>query len=120
MFKNLGIKMKRFQKILIYLIVLMINFTYTQTDLLSQNDSLLIKDSLVIGSVYKVKLINNEIAVGKLQAYDSIYIKLMIDENVIRIKRNKIKSMKLSKYDYSTNSRFGNSQNNAPYLDLVE
>lgn len=102
----------------------MINLTFTQTDLLSQNDSLLIKDSLalkdslVIGSVYKVKLINDEIAVGKLQAYDSTYLWLMVDESVIRIKRDKIKSMKLSKYDYSTKSRLRNTQDNSPYLSI--
>ena len=110
--------MKHFQKILIYMVVLMINFVFLQTDLLSQNDSLILKDSLIIGSIYKVRLINDEFAVGKLHSYDSVNIKLMIDENVIKIKREKIKSMKFSKYDYSTKSGIGNSQLKFPFISI--
>jgi len=90
--------MKHFQKIIIYLVVLTINFAFIQTDLLSQNDSLVKKDSLIIGGVYKVTLISNEEVLGKIQGSDSASIKLKSHEEIVNINKDKIKSIEKLKY----------------------
>ena len=90
--------MKHFQKILTYLIVFIISFAFIQTDLLSQNDSLVNKDSLIIGGVYKVTLISNEEVLGEMQGSDSASIILLSHEDIVNVDKAKIKSIEKLKY----------------------
>ena len=110
--------MKHFQKIITYLVILTINFVFIQTDLLSQNDSLGKKDSLIIGGIYKVTLISGEVILGKIQSYNSISISVISDENVINIKQELIKSIEIPKIDYHTESSFGDLQNWDSYWSI--
>ena len=110
--------MIHFQKIIIYLIALTINFVFIQTDLLSQNDSLVNKDTLTIGGFYKITLISGEVILGEIQGYDSISISVISDENVINIKQEIIKSIEIPKIDYHTESSFGNLQNWDSYWSI--
>ena len=90
--------MKHFQKIIIYLVVLTINFVFIQTDLLSQNDSLVNEDSLIIGGVYKVTLLSDEEVLGKMQGSDSVSIKLKSHENILNVNKVQIKFIENLKY----------------------
>ena len=102
--------MKHFKNMLIYFVVLTINFVFTQTDLLSQNDSLVKKDTLIIGGFYKVTLINEQEFLGELQGHDSVSIRIILNGNVLNIKRENIRSIEIPKSVYSTESSFGDLQ----------
>lgn len=110
--------MKHFQKIITYFIVIIISFIFIQTDLLSQNDSLVNKDTLTIGGFYKITLISGEVISGEIQSYNPILISVISDENVINIKQEQIKSIEIPKIDYHTESSFGDLQNWDSYWSI--
>ena len=107
--------MKHFQKIIICLIVLTINSVFIQIDLLSQNDSFKNQDSLLIGGIYKVTLISGEVILGEIQSYDSVTISILLKGNVLNIKKDHIRSIKIPKSDYSTKSSLKIPQRRYPY-----
>lgn len=90
--------MKHFQKIIIYLVYFTISFVFIQTDILSQSDSLLKNDSLIIGGLFKITLTTGEETVSEIKSYDSISIKVTSNGSIIGIKRNKIKT--IEEYTY--------------------
>jgi len=90
--------MKHFQKIIICLVVLTLNFVFIQTDLLPQNDSLINQENLVIGGLYKVTFLNGQEALGNILDYDSVSIKLIYKENIVKVKKVQIKSIEKLKY----------------------
>ena len=107
--------MKHFQKYIIYLFVLTINFLFIQTDLLSQNDSFKNQDSLLIGGIYKVTLISGEVILGEIQSYDSVTISILLKGNVLNINKDYIRSIEIPTSNYSTESSLKIPQRRYPY-----
>ena len=97
----------------------MINFALIQTDLLSQNDSLVNQENLVIGGLYIFKLISGEELSGELQSYDSLSIRLLYKKNSINLKREHIKSIEIYKDDYTKESSFKNINSDYSYWSIT-
>lgn len=110
--------MKYIQKEFTYLIIFIISFVFIQTDLLSQDKSPVNQDTLLIGGIYKFKLINGEELSGELQDYDSLSIRLLHNENIINLKREQIKSIEIPQKDFTRNSSLNNSLNWHPYFSV--
>lgn len=96
--------MKHFQKIIIHLVFFTISIAFIQTDILSQSDSLVKNNSLIIGGAYKITLISGEEVSGKMQDSDSVSIKLLLHEKISTVNKVQIKSIEKLEYllEYDT------------------